>query len=302
MSIDFNFNKALTKGELNNFYNESTIHIANKFDVVLRGPYVECAIEYLRARSNAVSSEETAINKAKFNRWESNHVEEIAGFKGIKFKWACKDISIPTARIRTQSDANENGLILDTQRNMKYVYSKGYEKHLPLNMTIVEDTSMMWYQFFNALTNTYFSSKVHTARDSIHKMGLDVFPYLNRPKITEYVTPGYNDRRAHDDGPLFEFNSITYSGMGGDIQFSQSASEGQTYSVSFVVPNPFQGVFKEDRKGMTNTVNDDVYIYKNGYTYKGITTDDVYLKDDSRSPYVNGNYSYLFADKTRNNQ
>ena len=168
-------------GLLENFYNQSTVYVPNKYSVILYGPAVRNTMSVLRKSSEAGrtnvlrglgdgGSGHREVDETSFKRWESYHYEKgksihYSGYPGaqeqlmsngaVHMKWACSNITVPTLDTQESDDK----IVMDTFKNIKFHIIGDVDSNAQLKMTVTEEKGMMWYQFFNALGNQFFNAK-----------------------------------------------------------------------------------------------------------------------------------------------
>lgn len=270
-------------------YNEGSIHVPNKYIVGLWGEAVVKAIQYMSdyavidpliANSYKVSNDERiysgilikwlrthcpgiTITPASFNNEYGRDI--IQSLHSIELLWACEKITFPGSVIPTFNDK----IMLDTYKNVKYPIITGHSGPGSITLQIIEDRTLMFYQFFNAIMNQFFDPLILKARSSIHKMGL----YMISLDGFDHATTDLFDERDYlrgldDNGqtgwsiadvPLqvFEFNSIVPESIG-DIDYGYGEEKKATYTVKFKAPNMFQDAFKTmgNFRGMANNTTD----------------------------------------------
>jgi hypothetical protein len=280
---------------IKHFENNSSMYTTNKFSVLLFGEYIESALaemareigdentlRAIESRGNVPDSlfnevlnrsgENLAIWERKFTNWLSLHQKSngINNYLGMDLLWKCKSINIPNTKPKITKDFN-----IDSIKGISYPLITGVDPNITVTMTIIEDRSMMMYQFFNAIMNQFFNTQELRAKSSFQKVNMEVFAYqgdeyfrdtdtdiseLN--KLDRYGgTRNTNIREETANRDLsnerkviyggqdlilnqrFEFNSIVPSSVS-DIKFTQDPTILE-FDVTFECPNPFQKEFSE---------------------------------------------------------
>lgn len=241
-------NHDFIENKVNEFYNQSSIYIPNKFSVMLYGPYVDSALEEMDLRVKPTML-------VDFNRWKSNHVIKngIGDNTVVDLKWACKDVNVPV----TNPMEDSQDIVMDAVKDMSYKMIVDYQHGSRVSLTIVEESNMLWYQFFNSLTNQFFHTKTLTMRDSIHKVAVRIQP-INLSE--EYYG-------KFEKGQVYEFNSVIPKGITSNIKFDQSTTSATEYKVAIECPDPFQKSLKSENAGMKNRFQDNEFITKDGNSW-----------------------------------
>lgn len=260
------------ESRIEEFYNKSTIFRGNKFLVGFYGEYVDQAIkklqsdaEYERSSSNnyngnikspiGTNTVTDTIHKTAFEKWTSNHY--FKSDSQVELKWGCSDAKIPTVQPNVESE-----LYLDSIKSIKYpmILDAGGLQQVTLEIT--EDRNLMFYQFFNALMNRFFTPQILKPRSSIQKLGM----YIAVLQEDFVIPQGITERGVQRDKDLdavisqiFEFNSIVPKGIP-ELSFNNDIKEPLKYSIKFDVPNAFQGSFKTNFKGLRNNTSDNQFI------------------------------------------
>lgn len=320
------------KQRIERVFNDGSIHVPNKYIVGLWGEAVVGAIQYMSdyavidplISGTFKESNKQRIYSGILTRWLKIHCPGIAvspstfsnGYgrdiiktlDSIELLWACEKISFPGSVTPTFNDK----MMLDTYKNVRYPIITGHSGPGTITLQIVEDRTLMFYQFFNAVMNQFFDPLVLKARSSIHKMGLymislDGFEYAHTDKFDErdYLI-GLDDKGQTgwtiNDVQLqvFEFNSIVPESIG-DISYDYGATEKASYSVRFKAPNMFQDAFKTmanfrgmannttDKPMLTNMSLDEISVSESSTTVKynkGMFEESSYLP-----PATNGRYT-----------
>lgn len=213
------------------FYNRGSVLPSNKFYVGLWGQYLlEAIVRMKRDVSLGNSSFEHTNNaKAQVNQFEDTYV--INNGEELDFQWTVNSITVPTVQAETK---NVNAI--DTIKNISFPLIANHEGTGLIKLDIVEDRQMGLYQFFNALTNTFFNSAAMKARNSFHKLGLYVI-VING----DFIEEGIESFHPHEVPlQIFQFESIAFKGIT-NLRFEQKLeADIVKYTVTFEAPNLFQ--------------------------------------------------------------
>ncbi len=245
------------------FYASARGHLLNKYCVGFWGDYVSEALRVMDRNAYAdkynISSTKTFHGtgdlhwKYAFNDWLDLFYDR--NNKVLNMYWACESAKIigNTAKI-----VNYGGI--DTTKQMKYPLVNGDEGPKVLNLSIVDDPYMMWYQFFNALFNVQFSPLVLKARSTWHKINVAVDVYsesttMQRSGNGAYATesnPFVTDIALNQ---MFEFNSAVLKNSP-DVTVSFSETNPCKFTVGFSYPNAFHGSFKNQLRYLRDNTRD----------------------------------------------
>ena len=70
--------------------------------------------------------------------------------KTLCMRWNAKAIDVPGAK------AQMEWFMVDSTKTMEYPLITGNDRPTELDLTVLDDSYMMWFQFFNALYNVQF--------------------------------------------------------------------------------------------------------------------------------------------------
>lgn len=252
------------------FYYAARGHLVNKYHVGFWGDYVAEALRIMDRNAYAdkytMSNVKTFKNttdlylKEAFNQWVNLFYDQQS--KVLNMYWAAKSVKIGEGKAKMQDCSG-----LDTTKGMKYPLVRGDQGPQQLNITIVDDPYMMWYQFFNALYNAQFSPLVLKARNTWHKINIAVDLYAESTTMARSSV----GQLATEKGPfitdislsqMFEFNSAVLIGAP-NMEMGYEKSDPYTFTVSFKYPNAFQGSFKQQLRYLRDNTCDatDVTAY-----------------------------------------
>lgn len=288
MSLEKTFQDDNNKKRIQNFFDEASIFVPNKYIVLMYGEYVEKAIEYMQEGiagkvkkdkngniiqdgngniiydTNPISdSKLKGIAQTNFDRWVTNHYDNVGKF--INLKWTCSSVTIPSVN----SETEDGDYLIDSKKGIRYPLIKTHVKIQTLTMKILEDRKMMMYQFFNALTNQFHDPKVLKPTSSFHKLGILVIPLNAQEGLGQGNNPTFiindatqsiinsfkNDNITSVASQVFEFNSAVLVNVEA-ITLSNKNKTALEYGVSFKVPNTFQGAFNYGLSGLANNTSD----------------------------------------------
>lgn len=261
------FLESSQEGRVRNFYQHGSIHVPNKYVVGLFGESVNGTIQYLSDYAvhdpllgKFKNVKGTRLYSGILTRWLNIHCPDmtitqdvfsngnvrdiVKNINAIELLWACESIKFtPSVTPKIKKD-----LKMDTFKNITYPIIMGHEGPGDVTITIIEDRTLMFYQFFNGLMNQFFDPLILKARSSFHKLGLymivmDGFALPNLEGIPDERND--TDHWVVEDVPLqvFEFNAIVPTSIS-PIDYSLSADKKASFTVTFSCPNMFQDPFK----------------------------------------------------------
>lgn len=276
------------------FYSTARGHRPNKYLVYFYGPYVEEALHVMDRNSYAdkynlseVKVFENTLDyykKAQFDDWMSLCWDD--GRKMLCMFWNALSVDVPGGKAKVEP------FMIDSTKSMKYPLITKSEQPNAVKLSVLSDSYMMWFHFFNALYNVQFSPLVLKPRSTLQKINM----YVN------FYHEGITMGRSHDDrtflgsnnesqppvitdlqvGQMFEFNSCVLANAP-QLKASYNASKQYEFSVDMHYPNPFQGSFKNK------------FRYLRDNTTKGVDAGDSMIKRSSAmSPY--GEYNKGFYE------
>jgi hypothetical protein len=249
------------------FYGKSSIYRPNKFLVGFYGEYVDQAIKKLESDTrternpnnqyNGTSKLQlgTDIHTSALNQWKTNHY--FKEDSQVELKWGCSEAIIPSIQPTTES-----GLCIDSIKNIKYPMIRDAGGLQSVEIEITEDRHLMFYQFFNALINRFFTPQILKARSSVQKLGMYIAVLQEDFVIPQGVQENGIQRDQDLDAivsQIFEFNSIVPKGIP-NLTFNNDIKTPLKYSIRFDAPNAFQGSFKTSFKGLRNNTSDTQFM------------------------------------------
>lgn len=248
--------RGVVSQKLTDFYQTARGHLPNRYEVYFYGPYVEEALRVMDRNSFAdkyqMSDVKTFPNtfdyykKNQFDDWFSRAWDK--NDNTLCMRWNAKNIRIPGAHAKAE------WYMVDSTKSMSYPLITENERPKELDLTVLDDSYMLWFQFFNALYNVQFSPLVLKPRSTMQKINVFVNMYY------EAITMG----RSHDErtflknkdndaapvitdldvGQMFEFNSCVLLNAP-EVKLSYDEKNQYTFSVRMQYPNSFQGSFKK---------------------------------------------------------
>jgi hypothetical protein len=281
--------------KLVDFYQTARGHLPNRYEVYFYGPYVEEALRVMDRNSYADKYSMTDVKtfpntldyykKNQFDDWFAHSWDKKDNT--LCMRWNAKSIDIPGAKAETK------WCMIDSMKSMSYPLITANRQPDQLSLTVLDDSYMMWFQFFNALYNVQFSPLMLKPRSTLQKINLYVNMYY------EAITMG----RSHDErtfirnkktdappvitdvdvGQMFEFNSCVLKNAP-QVKLSYEDSNQYTFTVNLEYPNSFQGSFKKK------------FRYLRDNTTKGIDIGNATIKKStSSSPYGEYNKGFFEA-------
>lgn len=299
MSLENEFLKDKNvESRVNNFFDQASIYVPNKFIVLLFGEYVINAIskleEYAR-RNNQVTVNGNNVYLQNFDRWKDIYFSNNGQY--LDLKWTCSSVNIPNVN----SETEDGDFLLDSIKGIRYPLIKTHQKIQTLTLKIKEDRHLMMYNFFNSLTNQFHVAKALKPRSSFHKMSLLVIALTqnedaNTTSVENIVGDYLNKRIESIPGQVFEFNSAVLSNLE-QINLTNETRNSLEYTVSFKVPNAFQSSFNTSIAGLRDNTSDassltDVIVDKSMLTgiERGIPRNADGSVDLDKIEYNTGNF------------
>lgn len=284
--------------KLVDFYQTARGHLLNKYQVYLYGPYVEEALHVMDRNSFADKYQMSDVKKfpgtadcykkAQFDDWMSHSWNDHD--KTLCMRWNAQSITVPGAQ------AEIEWAMIDSTKSMKYPLIKANKDPQDLNLTVLDDSYLMWFQFFNALYNVQFSPLVLKPRSTLQKINLYVNLYqeaITMGRSHDYRTwlsrkdtdlePVITD---YDVGQMYEFNSCVLLNAP-ETKMSYTDDKQYTFTAKLSYPNSFQGSFKKR------------FRYLRDNTTRGVDAGNSIIKQStSSSPYGEFNKGFYEAGYT----
>lgn len=278
------------------FYAEGSILTENKYIVGFYGENVSKAIKKMGTAASARLSEKEStpqfISRTNgviipantyekmFERWIKAFVP-LPDRNEVELRWTATNVVIPTVKATTVKDFS-----MDSTKTIWYPMITGAQTTDKIIVTVVEERGMGMYQFFNALMNTFFTTKLLKPKSSFQKLAMYII-ILNG----EYI-PVSGGGNTIMDLPLqiFEFNSIVPSGVS-NLTFKQGeTNEKISFTVEFEAPNIFQGSYASTSvRGLMDNTTDEIFFdptTDNGsLNAKGGYMDKVFTLDSLMDPH-----------------
>ncbi len=251
MTVDSAFlGNDLVKNRIDKFFSDASIYVPNKYSVVLYGQYVENAIKSLQDTiEGSANSELKNLNRVSFNKWKAVYYDTPGKF--LDLRWACSSVSIPTITAETETDYN-----IDSTKSIRYPLIKGY-KNGPLTMRVTEDSKLLFYQFFNALTNQFFNPKVLKPNSSFQKLNIAIGTFTANEKFN----PEVKNPTSAAVAQVFEFNSAVLMDFG-NVELNSVSNTKLEYNIKFNVPNAFQSKFNSSLESIRDNTTDKAFLSK----------------------------------------
>lgn len=283
------------------FYAHARGHLLNKYHVGLYGPYVDEALRVMDRNAWAdkytLSSEKTFVNRPgehykhdEFMDWLEMCYDKESGI--LNMFWAAESVTIPGAK------ADVQWAMIDSTKTMSYPLIKAVTQPADLQLNIIDDPYMMWFNFFNALFNVQFSPLVLKPRSTLQKINVMVDLYYEgittaashnpeRKDIGWQMTKNGACITDLQVGQMFEFNSCVLTAA---PSTKMGYGEGSSYkfNVNFKYPNAFQGSFK------------DTFRYLRDNTTRGVDNNDSTTKPTTVATSVYGEFNKGFYETPYN--
>ena len=218
---------------------------ANKFHIGLRGEYVEKALTLMQrnAATDKYTSapklfHQTAQLKREFGEWVEFHWNN--NDRMLNMYWNCESITLPVPTLDMLTMK-----CIDSVKGMTFSVPGNIQPG-KLSLKIVDNSYLMWFNFFNALFNAQISPLVLRAKSGFHKIDINVellggnaaYNDDNSVKITDL-----------DVLQVSEYNSAVIISAP-IINPDNSKADLAGFTVDFNVPNPLNGTFKRSDRGM----------------------------------------------------
>ena len=237
-----NYTKTATS-RINNFYSQgSSVALINKYIIGFYGANVASAVAILKHKID--NNETIALTSDAVDGLLRTSTDN--GLTGVELQWECSSVSIPKGDVTVEKATH----YFDTLKAVKHPYVTGVQETAELTLTITDTKEMIWYQFFNALKNSFFNPDYfRPVGSSFNKVAC----YVGIIQGTGNLAESSNDQDVKGQivSQLFEFNSIVPSKFG-EIKPSHDSADPLKFSITFVVPNVFQGTYNTVFKGMRN--------------------------------------------------
>lgn len=271
-------------------YDTGSIHVPNKYVVGFWGDAVTGAIQYLSEASFNDPIFKTKKDGELYTRrllnWLSifspgiKAVEHPDG-KGltvqpvnvVELLWACENVKLPGSVIpKFNTDIR-----LDTHKSIMYPLITGTNGPGDVTITVVEERSMMFYQFFNALMNQFFDVRILKPRSSFHRLGMYIAVMDGNQQTVREANGTDAGKYVYDSVPMqvFEFNSVVPADIGTLSYSNAGEAKKATFQVTMKCPNMFHDGFKTmgTLRGLANNTTDSELISQdmgkmNGRKYK----------------------------------
>jgi len=292
MPISHDFDKD-SNYYITQFYSYARGHILNKFHICFWGDYVDEAIKIMEMNSDVdkknINTQKKFKNKSivkyLFNDWKSIFYNTEKNPHILCMFWNATSVTIPGTKANVEQKFG-----MDSTKSMKYPIINGHQtENLQLTIKFVDDPYMMWWHFFNALFNCQFSPLILKPRSTFHKIncGIDVLgdrPWVEKGCNNETDDKNYKHITDLDILQMFEFNSIVLENVP-DVIPDNDAQNPATYTLTFKLPNAFQGSFNVSDRGLA----DNTTLGINGTSSTDDATDKntLYKQDGNQKYNVN---------------
>lgn len=279
------------KERVDEFYGNASVYRTNKFLVGLYGEYVGKAIAKMEKESkiDSVSKNQKLshgghVYNDAFNNWKKVFYY-ADNPPQVELKWACSNVTIPhtSSKISTEN-------YIDSIKSIKYPVIMGTSEGGKVVMEIREDKHLLWYQFFNAIINQFYSSQILKPKSSFQKVGIYIAllqeQFVNDVALTEFNKPR-KDTIDTVVSQVFEFNSAVLSDISSMV-IKNDSKDIMEYKVTFDVPNTFQGSFNDAFRGLRDntSIGIDSTMLMNGTTqYNTSAFESSKLKDPMNGYY-----------------
>jgi hypothetical protein len=244
------------KDRIEFFYNHASVLPSNRYYVGLWGQYMQEAVlkmeDDIFSNNSGVSSNNLKILDRQLKDFKENYV--VNEGSELDLQWTVSGITVPTV----QAEIIEK-TTLDTTKNINYPLIKNHGGVGEITLEITEDRQMGLYQYFNALTNTFFNRRTMTPRSSFQKLGLYIV-VING----DFTNPSIIDNKHPHEVPLqiFQFPSIVFEGLK-NVKFLQHENaEILKYTAIFKAPYIFQRSYQNfaNFEGLEDLTTDSVNI------------------------------------------
>ena len=261
------------QADLDSFYNNAQGFIPQFYDVIIYGPYVEAAILIMAAgingtrygvhkgknRSYFESDSGTKYIEYEFEKWKNSHIfKNNDGRLYCSLRWGCSSVKVPMPEFEL-----DQKFCVDSIKSISPPLVRNYKKENTVVLTIAEHRSMLWYQFFTALFNQFFTFPLLKPKNSLRQMAIAIFPkgnYYSKSTesgpdsaISENGTPRpLANRMLHSQ--VFEYNSAVPESMS-PLTWKSRVEGKLEFDINIRVPHPFNEPFKSDLDSVTIYTN-----------------------------------------------
>lgn len=248
------------------FYKYARGHVLNRYNVSLQGPYVEEALRVMDLNTNIDRNTKAKklahglfpFKHEAFKAWLDLHYDSRNHI--LNMYWVSQDVKIGPAKAEVQE------INIDSIKNtMPYPLLTKYQGPGILSLQVIDDPYFMWWQFFNALFNVQFSTRVLKVRSTFQKIlvCVDVFSEMTTAigdAANEFQRTSKVYFTTDDLAQAFEFNSCVLPDAPamGTLK-NQESGEFYQFEVQFKYPNAFQGTSKSELRGLRdNTIEGSI--------------------------------------------
>lgn len=247
---------------LQNFYNKASGFVPNKFHIGFSGEYVEKALTIMQV--NCAGDKYTNAPKLfngsaylleQFNMFIKDHWDNEKRI--LNMLWNCKSVTLPKPTLAVEAIDS-----LDSMKDLTFQMPKKVQTG-SLTLNVVENNSLMWFNFFNAMFNSQISPLVLRPKSGFHKIDIEVELLngaiandwavdKNKAALAAYApwlpySPG--TRANLDVIQLSEYNSVVLKAAP-TIDPNNEHMDLASFTVEFLVPNTINGAFKKSDRGL----------------------------------------------------
>lgn len=251
-----------TDSYLQKYFQRAEGFVPNKFHIGFSGEYVEKALTVMQvncAGDKYTNAPKTFNGSAYLMRKFSNFIDDHWDNEKriLNMLWNCKSVTLPKPTLTCDSIHS-----LDSMKALTFSMPKKVDSGT-LQLTVVDDQYLMWFNFFNAMFNSQISPLVLRPKSGFHKIDISV-ELLNGATANDWAVdlnkaalaasapwleyaPG--TRTNLDVIQMSEYNSVVLSSAP-VIDPDNGQMELATFTVQFNVPNTLNGTFKKSDRGL----------------------------------------------------
>lgn len=251
-----------TDSYLQKYFQRAEGFVPNKFHIGFSGEYVEKALTVMQvncAGDKYTNAPKTFNGEAylmrKFSDFIDDHWDNEKRI--LNMLWNCKSVTLPKPTLKC-----DNIHSLDSMKALTFSMPKKVESGT-LQLAVVDDQYLMWFNFFNAMFNSQISPLALRPKSGFHKIDISV-ELLNGATANDWAVdlnkaalaasapwleyaPG--TRTNLDVIQMSEYNSVVLSSAP-VIDPDNGKMELASFTVQFNVPNTLNGTFKKSDRGL----------------------------------------------------
>lgn len=229
---------------ITNFLKNADGFVANKFHVGFRGEYVEKALKVMEINASGDKYthapklfHSTAATAQRFKEWLGLFWNPTS--RMLSMFWNCSKVTLPRPTLE-MLPMN----CMDSLKSINFELPKKIQSGT-VNLEIVDNKHLMWFNFFNALFNCQISPLVLKPKSGFHKIDMNV------EVLNENIDLSGSKINTTDLDVIHmsEYNSIVLK-QAPVVSPDNASTALYTFSVEFSVPNTLNGTFKRSDRGL----------------------------------------------------